>query len=711
MEYLAHIAEDGRTQTVAEHLDGTGKLCAGFAAAFGAEEQGRYIGLAHDIGKCSAAFQERLKGGRVVDHATAGAFECAKADAIWAAGCVAGHHGGLPDFGNLANDASNSPTLYGRLHKAIEGKIPRYQLPQPLEWIPQPNHFGKSDIDDSFVVRMLYSCLVDADYLDTEEFMTGRNHTSGNCDSIERLLEKLKQYIEPWQNPENELNRKRCEVLHECLKGDRKEQGIYTLTVPTGGGKTIASIAFALTHALARGMSRIIYVIPYTSIIEQTADVFRRIFGDQNVVEHHSNAEYEIPEDGDSKQYTKTGAVENWNAPIIVTTAVQFFESMYANRPSKCRKLHNIANSVLIFDEAQMLPTEHLHPCVAAIAKMVSLFKVTAVLCTATQPVLNDMFQKYAPGYTITEICPDYKALFESLKRVTFHNIGKTDEDTIADQLCALPQVLCIVNSRKAAQELYHRLPEEGRFHLSTLLYPEHRRWVLAMIRDRLNKGDICRVVSTSLIEAGVDVDFPAVFRELAGLDSILQAAGRCNREGKRGIRESVVTVFSGLSRTPALQSVAVGATKEVLKEDTDPALPDTIERYYRAYRSLAGDRLDKYGVIAAFEDGIQGRSLPFRTIADRFRLISDDTKTVYIPLDEGEELVHRLKLGEHSRDLFRKLGRYGVSVYASQFDDLLESGTLELLEDDLAVLSDLSVYDQGIGLQFHEKSSDGFFI
>ena len=710
-EYLAHISDDGRKQTVSEHLRNTAELCAHFAGAFGASEQGRLIGLAHDIGKCSEEFQNRLNGGSIVDHATAGAFECAKLDALWAACCVAGHHGGLPDAGNLNNDTPDDPTLFGRIQKALQKGIPEYEMPFALPSTAAPEGFGRNGLTDSFRIRMLFSCLVDADYLDTEQFMSNGAAERSFGDSIPVLRDKLNRYIEPWRNPTNDLNRKRCEILKSCISGGEREKGLYTLTVPTGGGKTIASMAFALNHAVKHGMDRVIYVIPYTSIIEQTAAVFRGVFGDENVVEHHSNALLEVPEHGDARQYLQIKATENWDAPIIVTTAVQFFESLYANRPSKCRKLHSVANSVIIFDEAQMLPTEHLRPCVAAIAALVEHFSATAVLCTATQPSLNDLFLQYAPAHQATELCPDIAATFSAFRRVAFEKIGSVDADALTRRLAGLPQVLCIVNSRKSAQTIFQKLPAEGSYHLSTLMYPAHRRLALAEIRTRLKNGLPCRVVSTSLIEAGVDVDFPAVYREMAGLDSILQAAGRCNREGRRRPEESIVTIFEGLSRTPQMLRVNIGAAKEALQGGADPAASETITRYFRSYRSFAGDRLDKADVIHCFREGFQGRMLPFRTVAERFHMIDDATKTVYIPQGECAELIQRLRAGERSRALFRKLGQYGVNVYEKHFQALLERGALEQLDESSAILTDLSLYVQTMGLILCDNEAAGYYI
>ena len=709
---LAHRSEDGREQTVLEHLEATAELCAAFANRFGAKEQGRFIGLAHDIGKCSDEFQLRLRGGKIVDHASAGALECAKAapDAVWAAACVAGHHGGLQNVGNPQTDLSGDPTLFGRLRSAAEGKIPKYTMPLSLPAPPPLNHYGNDLLTDSFLTRMLYSCLVDADYLDTEQFMNGKAAEPPRCDSLSALLEKLEQKVAPWWDAKTDLNRERCRILRACMDGGSQPKGLFTLTVPTGGGKTIASMAFALRHAIAHGMDRIIYVIPYTSIIEQNAAVFRGIFGDENVVEHHSNAGFELSDQADESDYRKLRAVENWDAPIIVTTSVQFFESMYANRSSKCRKLHNIANSVLIFDEAQMLPPAHLRPCVAAIAQMVSVFGATAVLCTATQPVLNDLFAEYAPSLTPKELCPINANAFSRFRRVSFRNAGEISLESLTAQLSKQTQALCIVNSRASAREVYLALPEEGRYHLSTLMVPAHRRTVLCEIRQRLKGGLPCRVVSTSLIEAGVDVDFPAVWRELAGLDSILQAAGRCNREGKRSPEDSVVSVFSGVSKPPRLLEVNIAAAQEVFRTCDQWDDPAAVHQYFSAFRTLAGNRLDQSETVKHMKEGIAGCLLPFRTVAEEFHLIDSSTKTVYIPLGDGDALLSELLAGHYSRSLYRRLNQFSVNLYEPSFHSLIETGVLEAIDDDSAFLSAPNQYDPNTGLKL-EISADPIFV
>ena len=708
--FYAHICDDGRKQTVEEHLRGTAALCAGFASRFGEAERGALLGYAHDIGKTSYEFQKRLENGPKVDHATAGALECAKRNEMFAACCIAGHHGGLPDFGNIRADTAETPTLAGRLKKGAQQKIPKYHWDGVLP-SPGPAPAFQDNYARSLWVRMLYSCLVDADYLDTEAFMLPAPAQRGGYDPLPVLLERLNAFIKPWFPPKNELNRCRCDILTQCLDAADQPQGIYSLTVPTGGGKTVASLAFALKHAVNQGMDRVIYVIPYTSIIEQTAEVFRQILGAQNVIEHHSGVSLDSDGETSPDNLRQRLATENWDAPVIVTTAVQFFESLYANRPSQCRKLHRIANSVVVFDEAQMLPACHLMPCVGVIANLATHFHTTAVLCTATQPVLGDLMASFCPGLEVREICPGTAAMYEKFRRVTYRNGGKLTNLELCRELHDREQVLCIVNTRKAAQKIFENLPENGSFHLSTLMYPAHRKAVLAEIRQRLKDGLSCRVVSTSLIEAGVDVDFPAVYREMAGLDSIAQAAGRCNREGKRPVQSSTVTYFEGEDPAPLLQRINIGAAREALAGGADPGDPAVIRRYFTAWRSLTGEQLDKTKAVEYLRGGIHGCLLPFETVASHFHFIDNATCTVYIPLDAGAPLCRKILDGTADQSDYRRAGQYSVSIYEQHYRAFLAAGAIQPVGTDSAVLTDLSLYDRRMGLSFQADSGKAEFI
>ena len=462
--YLAHTAEDGRTQTVLQHLTGTAKRCAAFADTFHAPEQGQLAGSAHDVGKYSDAFQRRLlHDGPKVDHATAGAFECLKLGQPFAAFAVAGHHGGLPDGGGRG-DAPDAGTFFGRINRAAQGKLDDYSAWKAELTLPRailPDYLQKDKLAGMFFTRMLFSCLVDADYTDTGEFMDGQSRGFGGTMSMEQLWERLQTYISDWFPPEGELNAKRCAILEQCIRqGENQKPGLYTLTVPTGGGKTVASLAFALAQAKAQGMERVVYVIPYTSIIEQTADTFREILGPENVLEHHSGVLFDLDRDGeltpDAERLVR--ATETWDMPVLVTTAVQFFESLFSNRPSQCRKLHNLAKSIIIFDEAQILPLSYLRPCVWAISQLVEHYGASAVLCTATQPALGPMFREFAPELAMEELCPMAAEDWDAFRRVHFRRADKLTWDELAGQLQTQEQVLCVVNRRKAAQAVFHTL-------------------------------------------------------------------------------------------------------------------------------------------------------------------------------------------------------------------------------------------------------------
>lgn len=355
-----------------------------------------------------------------------------------------------------------------------------------------------------------------------------------------------------------------------------------------------------------------------------------------------------------------------------------------------------------------MLPLAYLRPCVWAIAQLVKRYRVSAVLCTATQPALTPIFREFAPEQPITEICPAEQFRWDVFRRVTFRRAGRMAYDELATQIKGQDQVLCIVNSRKSAQEIFRRLEGEGRFHLSTLMYPAHRRAQLEEIRRRLHQGLPCRVVSTSLIEAGVDVDFPAVYREEAGLDSILQAAGRCNREGKRPMERSIVTVFQGEGGTPPLFAAAIGAGREAMARYADIASPAAVHAYFTSLLDLKGEESQDAKQILPL---MQEERFPFRAVSERFHLIDSPTVTVYIPKGEGVGLMERLRRGERNRNLYRQLGQYGVSIYEQHVNALDQAGELERLEDGTVLLANLDLYSERTGLSLQADSGKGLFI
>lgn len=710
---LAHRSEDGaRSQTILEHLYGTAKLAAAFAQPFGGESQAYLAGMLHDIGKYSDDFQKRLAGGAKTDHSTAGAKEAYRMGQPEVAFAVAGHHAGLPDGGSKT-DADGS-TLFGRIRKT---DIPPYgdwkqevQLSPAKRPMPFPDGFSTA-----FYTRMLYSCLVDADYLDTEAFMNGTPVPRGTDQTPERLLIRLREYVEPWWNAKNELNRKRCEILRACFeKGKADPPGLFTLTVPTGGGKTISSLAFALSHAAAHKKRRVVYVIPYTSIIDQTAEVFAKVLGEENVLEHHSGSDAVLQEDKtDIAAYRKVLAAENWDAPVIVTTAVQFFESLFANRSSRCRKLHNLADSVIVFDEAQTLPLAYLRPCIAAVGQLVRYYGASAVLCTATQPALKPLFRELAPDLTMREICADTAGLYQFFRRTTLCNAGELTEEQVAENLHKMPQVLCVVNRRATAQRLYSALPTDGSYCLTTLLCAADRKRLLRQIRARLRDGLPCRVVSTSLIEAGVDVDFPAAWREEAGLDSVLQTAGRCNREGKHPAADSIVNVFR-LCGQPVPQIIRphADAARSVWRNFEDPSQPQAIEAYFSLLYAVKGDdALDKEKILQGFNSTMEGRIFPFATAAERFRIIESCAVTVYIPTEENREWIEALRLGYSTRTLYRKLGQYGVTVYPDHLAALHAAGAVESPDTESWILTDSALYSHETGLSLDVETGKAWMI
>ena len=718
---LAHIGEDGqRTQTLAEHLTNVGQMAHKFARSSGSDalaEDAALAGLHHDDGKGSDAFQRRLLGSsEQVDHSTAGAQVLLKQGRVAAAFAVAGHHSGLPD-GGTTNDTADDPTLLGRAKRAVEPWQSVVAVAVP-EFSPARSP-GVSGYAHSFYTRMLYSCLVDADFLDTESFMRGSPAPRGEGASIAELCKKMQGQAARWLDSGDgkAMNAPRNQILRSCLRhGASDERGLYTLTVPTGGGKTFASLAFALTQASALKMDRVIYIIPYTSIIDQTVDTFAQYLGAENVLGHYSSADYQLKETGQMTEldYRRALASENWDAPVVVTTAVQFFESLYANRSSRCRKLHNIANSVLIFDEAQTIPIPYLKPCLAAIGELVRHYRCSAVLCTATQPAFAPLFHALAPELTLRELCDDSADLYETLRRTTLDDLGPLPQEALAEQLSALPQVLCVVNRRKTAQELYAALPEDGSFCLTTLLCAADRKAQLAEIRKRLADGLPCRVVSTSLIEAGVDVDFPTAFREIAGLDSILQTAGRCNREGRRPAAESPVHIFElEGSRPPALLSNNISALRYVLRKKLDLQPPKATTLYFKTLYQIKGNEtLDQKRILPLLDPQDPKYQLypSFATAAERFQLIDTPTKTIYLPIDAGKDLCDRLQQGFLSRSLFRRLGMYSVEVYPDSYDTLIRAGAAVQVDEHSAILTKLDLYSRKTGLNCTPEEGSAFF-
>ena len=739
---LAHVQDTGRGRFrlhgLDEHLRSVERRAGDLAEKFGAGDWGRLAGLWHDLGKFQPAFQSyirresgfdpeaHLEGsvpGRV-DHSSVGALHAVahlgkNGDRGAAIGqllayVIAGHHAGLPDW-SQANGGAGS--LEVRLRERGELLDATTAVPAALPFLAGEKPRGGPPCRKSLSlwVRLLFSALVDADFLDTEEFMDperARARARSGWTDLRSIAQAFDRFMLTKVRDDTEVNRIRGEILTWCRDAAHRESGLFSLTVPTGGGKTLSSMAFALRHALCHGKRRIVYVIPYTSILEQTVDVFREALGEGDpwtvVLEHHSNL------DPDRETVRGRLAAENWDAPIIVTTSVQFFESLFADRTSRARKLHNLVGSVVVLDEVQLLNADFLHPILDVLQFLVDEFGVTVLLMTATRPSWSatDAGGKRLRG--VREIVPDPDLLHESLRRVRVRIPRRLDEpegwDEVARRMLAEPSVLCVVNRREDARELFLRVRREDAtaVHLSALMCGAHRSDVIRDVKERLGRGEDVRVVSTQLVEAGVDLDFPVVFRALAGLDSVAQAAGRCNREG-RNDRGEVYVFVPPTSPPPGILRQAADVTRSLFAEgELDPLAPSSFDRFFRHLYWLRGDRLDKEGIRRLLDhDGESERlEYAFRTAGSRFRLIDDrDRVSVVVrwPGPDGdpqvESALRDLEHGGGGRGVFRRLQRAVVGVSRRHLLPLEVAGAVEEIHDRLYVQRDTSLYDDVLGL------------
>jgi CRISPR-associated endonuclease/helicase Cas3 len=689
---------------------------------------GYLAGLWHDLGKFPEKWQRYLQSkadphiadvSGTVDHSTAGAQHAVKAHAILGhllGYLIAGHHSGLLD------GISNNSCLALRLQKT---DLPDWQIApveiksQPIP--PAPAFLTKESFGLSFFTRMLFSCLVDADFLATEAFMNRSQAKSRNQipeNSLAEISSLIDARIDQFGAPAagDDVNIQRRAVVDDCRAAAPRAPGIFSLTVPTGGGKTLSSLSFALRHALTNGQKRVIYVVPFTSIIEQNAEVIREVLAPLEtdsftpLIEHHSSL-------SPDKETTQSRlASENWDAPIIITTAVQFYESLFAAKTSRCRKLHNIANSVVILDEAQSLPVDFLTPCLRTLQELADHYHTTAVLCTATQPAVHYNATEFPIGLKGSrEIIADTAALFTALKRVELESLGDTSDAALIGRLAKHPQVLCIVNRRKHAQQLFRLLGnQEGNHHLSALMCPEHRSLILAEIRRCLSEGLPVRVISTQLIEAGVDVDFPIVYRALAGLDSIAQAAGRCNRNGKLPGPGQTYIFKPEDQRGETYFRETAQVAYQLLDIYPDLLGQEAIRHYFDLYYYQKKSRWDSKGIIDHFRIDGGMKSLPFHfdfaTVAEKFRLIDDWQVPVIIPYDErARSLIAELRNPSIplNRKLLRGLQRYTVQVSPRLRDDNIRS--FEALRDGQfhALVSNDLNYSEHFGLTFDTAFSN----
>lgn len=739
--FFAHSAETSvdQWQSLQSHLQQVAALASQNAAHFGGAALAEAAGLLHDLGKYTDQFQQRLAGAPIkVNHSTWGARvaieEYGELGWLLAYG-IAGHHAGLANGSGFEGECtaldlrlqdSDLPVLNGTWKQEISLPEPNVLVNRGAPFFCNPDH---KNFHLGFLTRMVFSALVDADFLDTERYYDqfearAKQRTPYRMavqPTLTELREELDKYLGRFDS-QHGINQIRADILAYARAQATRTPGMFSLTVPTGGGKTLASLAFALDHAIAHGQRRVIFVIPFTSIVEQNAEVFRKAlgrYGENAVLEHHSAFTAPEPDRQNPERYQSQEklrlAMENWDAPIIVTTAVQFFESLFAARPSQCRKLHNISNSIVILDEAQTIPLPVLRPAVAALGELARNYRSSIVLCTATQPALE------APDFEggLADVRPlvrDASKLAQQLERVRVRHVGKLDDDALTQHLREREQVLCIVNNRLHARALFQSISDlPGAIHLSTLMCARHRSFTLQKARAQLVAGETCRVVSTSLIEAGVDVSFPAVLRAEAGLDSIAQAAGRCNRNKEWPVDESEVWVFGVANpewKPPAELVQFAEAAQEVLQRYPDaPLSPEAIRAYFqKLYWQKGHQSLDAKGLLKCIAaNGI--KSLPMETLAREFRMIETAQQPVIIAWDsDARTHIEGLRYAEKAGGLARKLQPYLVQVPKNAYVALRKAGAIQPIAPDkwgeqFMELVNTDLYSEAFGLWWEEPA------
>lgn len=723
-------------QLLREHLVQVEQLAWDRGAPLGLALAASIAGRFHDLGKYDPAFDRVLKGEKVqVDHSTAGgrvlcqqAPASTKVVAEVLAYAILGHHAGLPD-----KSGGECSCLDYRLERPGAALDPAWREHLPVDFHAIGNELMallrrapcKAGFDFSVAVRMLFSCLVDADYRDTEAYYDRLEGNSRNRDwqSLQDVLCDFRARFDAHMaglKSRSDVNQLRAKILTHVRAGATMSPGLFTLSVPTGGGKTLASLGFALDHAAQHGHRRIIYAIPYTSIIDQTAQVFRQVLNAEHILEHHSAIETEKGREAGRDKARL--AMEDWAAPIVVTTNVQLFESLFASRPSRCRKLHNIAGSVIILDEAQTLPRRLLLPTLAMIDTLAAHYGCTVVLCTATQPAF-DSGQLQAGGLALAEreLAPDPKTLTRKLKRTRIIQGGEMDDAALVTALQGAESSFVIVNSRKHALSLFRSAQEvalDGLVHLTTRQYSAHRRRIIADIRARLRGHLPCRLIATSLIEAGVDLDFAQGWRAEAGLDSVIQAAGRVNREGERPVQTSTLTVFTAPGNAPPAEVAQLAqAMRATAGRFADLHNTEAIRHWFEeVYWRVGAERLGKKLV----EDMVlspSGTDFPFRRTAAEYQMIDSTMVPVIVAREpEAQAMVARLSVPElPSGVLARALQPFIVQIPDHVREALRINGkgsfhAADQRGDQFFVLDEPSLYHDDIGLWWEkaDELSDG---
>lgn len=727
---LPDLPEDA-WEPLTRHLANVAVSARRNAERFGAADAGEVIGWLHDIGKVKAGFQARLRGSpQKVSHSGEGALYAH--DHIPFLGklmafCIAGHHSGLPNGVTEAQARPVTPLLR-RLAQSEAIQLPAgvdipelRQAPAPLSSLAFNAGTASYAFEVQFFTRMLFSALVDADFVETEKFYSPGMRHSPNPD-LDRLRAALDRRLSGFGPARTPVNRLRAEVLSAAADAAEKKPGLFTFTVPTGGGKTLSSLKFALDHARGHGLRRVIYVVPFTAIIEQTADEFRGCLEDDDaVLEHHSGFDAEITFDDETRAEQMKLAAQNWERPVVVSTGVQFFESLFANRTQKCRKLHNIARSVIVLDEVQTLPVSYLRPCLAALKELVRGYGCSVVLCTATQPAVRDVdgldrYDEAIPADAIREIAPDPPELYRRLKRVAARFVGSLGNADLAARV-AKQQALVIVNNKRHARALYDLLGRGHALHLSTNMTATHRRAVLARIKGGFDGP----VISTALVEAGVDLDFPQVWRAVAGLDSIVQAAGRCNRNGMME-RLGEVHIFEPEDGYPPPHELQLNAdiARDILKTHADdPLSPEAVRAYFqRLYWDRDAD-LDSKRILQQIAETGNRSDFPFADIAHDFRLIDEVTQTLIIGtgpygMDAGARRF--LEHGPYPGAIARAMQRYTVSVSPRIRNGLVRIGAAHVVRpdefgDQFVVLDNARLYDEEAGFSPENAEDIGVMI
>lgn len=692
-QYLAHspipASPDG--QLIKDHDEAVAILAASFARLFGGDEDAYECGLRHDIGKYMASFQRHIRGAKYfVDHAIAGAMLMFDAKNIPAAMCILGHHGGLSDIG-FPNDLSAS--FMGQINNAKRDGIADFSA-----WkkeLPPVKAKGSKNLPGFgiyFYVKMLFSTLVDADWTDTGTYYQN-GHLQTRLYNLPALLNQLHDYVAQWECADGQINAGRRQILDDAVKKAVEAPGMFSLTAPTGSGKTIASMAFALKHAVQHKKQRIIYVMPYGASAEQTRLVFEKVFGADSFVVDRS----ELSDHGHKKPKREIAIyAENWDAPIILTSADCFFESLFSNKPMDNRKLHRIVDSVIVFDGIQMLPIPYLKPCLAVIGQLVEQFHCTTLFSMATQFPLQSLLASLVPDIKIREICENSEAMHEVFRRVTYVDDGRLSDNDLVSRLSTEKQVLCIVNSCSHAKKLYNLLKEkDGSYHLSSVMTPYDQMELLKVIGQRLMDGQPCRVIATSGIEADADLDFPTVYRALASLDSMIQAAGRCNREGNRKTEESFVHIFRPEGAAPKLLVQNISVSVRTMERHPQIDDQEAVNEYYGfLFGVLMSEKgMDKHDILSSV------KKLQFQTVSEDFHFSDGASCVVYVPRGEDVTLFDSLHKGGLTMMTLRRLEKYAVHIYPEFYEYLCDRGAIEQISHGIGILRRSEFYSDETGL------------